>query len=135
MLIFIYHPNSSSSILIAPVRKHKKWKHFVQLHHRKPVSVQRKRKNAMVLIMVIIQNLTSIRFSPVGAAQSKSAFIPCPQEVSRRLLSTSLRGNRSRLVATANPQATVSPGACGPNCMEQFSCPDTRSLLKAMAGE
>lgn len=91
-LIFIYHPNSSSSILIAPVRKNKKWKHFVQLHHGKPVSDQQKREDEMMPMVVIIHILTSTGSSPVGAARNRSALTPCPQEVSRRLLSAGQRG-------------------------------------------
>lgn len=72
MLIFIYHPNSSSSILIDPVRKNKKWKCFVQLHHR--FSDQQKRNNEMLLILVIIHKLMSAYLSSVAAENRPGAY-------------------------------------------------------------
>lgn len=68
----------------------------------------------MVLIMVIIHNLMSTPLSPVGEAKNRSGFTPCPQEVSRRLLSSQYGRSREwRLAATANPEATFSPEAFG----------------------
>lgn len=71
-------PKFFFSILIAPVRKNKKWKHFVQLYHGKPVSDQQKRNNEMVLIMVIIHNLMSIRLSSVGFAKDRPGIYTLP---------------------------------------------------------
>ena len=74
MLIFITQI-LFSSILIALVRKNKKWKHFVQLSPGKPVSSPQKKNNEMVQI---IYNLMSIRLSSVGFAGNGPGICTLP---------------------------------------------------------
>lgn len=74
MLIFITQI-LFSSILIALVRKNKKWKHVVQLSPGKPVSSPQKKNNETALI---IYNLMSIRSSSAGFAGSRPGICTLP---------------------------------------------------------
>lgn len=82
----------------------------------------------MVLIKVIIHNLMSVHLSPVGTAENRLALAPCPQEVSRSLLSAGLRGIDPGWLQQPIPRQLSALEAVEPNCMEQFNCPDTKPL-------
>lgn len=127
MWIFIHHSNSFSSVLIAPVRKNKKWKHRVQLCHGKPVCDQQRGDNEMVLIMVIIHNLTSVRLL-VGFAESRPGVDTRP---SGGLL-VQMRGAGGDRLCSGH---LLAQGPLELNCVRPFNCPDTQSLLRVMANE